>query len=255
MSSYAGRHAELYDTFYADKPYDMETEFIQRRFNEIAPTAINDVLDVACGTGRHALSLTKQGYKVVGIDHSEDMLARARARAAEDRAEIEFYCRDMCDIDLGERRFDAAVCLFDSIGYAKTTDGVLTALRSVRDHLRPAGLFVVEYWHAPAMLRHYDPVRVRRWRIAGLEIERTSETTLNPSQGLAEVRFTVREWKNDRSCAAFTEIQTNRFFSCEEMDQLLRRSGFEPIASYAAYDECAAITDDTWHIVAIGRRA
>lgn len=254
MTSYTGRHAELYDLFYAEKPYAAEAAFVRARFEEAASGPIQDVLDVACGTGRHALALTGEGYRVVGVDHSEDMLARARQRATAAGVAIEFLSRDMRDLALDGRRFDGVVCLFDSIGYVRTTAAVIEALTSIHRHLRPGGVFVAEYWHAAAMLRGYEPVRVRRWQTPGSEIERISETVLRPAEQLADVRYTVHELRDDGTHLSFSETQTNRYFLCEEMDQLLRTAGFTPLAKYAGYDTTKAITEDTWHIVAMAQR-
>jgi len=54
-------------------------------------------------------------------------------------------------------KFDAAICLFDSIGYTRDDPSLLQTLRGVHEHLIPGGLFIVEFWHAEAMLQHYDP--------------------------------------------------------------------------------------------------
>jgi SAM-dependent methyltransferase len=254
MTSYQGRHAELYDLFYADKPYASEAAFVRARFEEAGVPPGREVLDVACGTGRHALALSAEGYQVVGIDHSEDMLTRARDRARISGYSIEFHCRDMRQIDLGGRLFDGAVCLFDSIGYVATSADIIQALTSIRDHLRPGGVFAAEYWHAAAMLRSYEPVRIRRWQTPGSDIERISETVLRPATQLAEVRYTIHEFHHDGTHASFSETQTNRYFLCEEMDQLLRTAGFAPQTRYAGFETGAAITEDTWHIVVVARR-
>jgi hypothetical protein len=115
-------------------------------------------------------------------------------------------------------------------------------------------LLVLEYWHAAAMLRGYDPVRVRRWRTTKSDVERISETVLRPSEQLADVHYTIHEFRDDGTSTTLTETHTNRYFLCEEMDLLLTTAGFEPLARYAGYDEKASITEDTWHVVAVAKR-
>ena len=254
MTTYRGRYAFLYDIFYSDKPYDLEADFVKSRFDEFGVPSGGKVIDVACGTGRHVLALAARGYRVTGVDLSEDMLTRARESAVDAAAPIEFHSRDMRNIDLPGRRFDAACCLFDSIGYVATTSNVVQALRSINEHLLPGGVLVLEYWHAAAMLRLYEPVRVRRWQTAESTVERISETALRPPEQLADVRYTIHEFQRDGRTLTLTETHTNRFFLCEEMDQLLRTAGFAPLARYAGYDETAPITEDTWHVVTAARR-
>ena len=69
MSSYAGRHAELYDLFYADKPYAEEAAFVHRCLKKFGASSTREVLELACGTGRHAFELEKHGYRITAIDH------------------------------------------------------------------------------------------------------------------------------------------------------------------------------------------
>src|SRR5258708_4862393 len=197
MTSYRGRHAALYDIFYADKPYAAEADFVKSRFERFNVPPGAEAIDIACGTGRHAIALAAYGYRVTGVDHSEDMLACARDSAANAAAPIEFHLRDMRNIDLPTRRFQAATCLFDSIGYVATTPEVLQALGSIYEHLDPDGILVLEYWHAAAMLRGYEPVRVRRWRMPETTVERISETRLRPFEQLADVQYTIHELRDD----------------------------------------------------------
>ena len=77
MSSYLGLHAAVYDRIYADKPYEDETQFV----HDIVGARGRALLDVACGTGRHALAFTDLGYEVTGVDVNPELLAVARESA------------------------------------------------------------------------------------------------------------------------------------------------------------------------------
>jgi predicted TPR repeat methyltransferase len=55
MTNYAGHYAELYDLFYADKPYAVEASFIHDCIQEFGLRQTRAVIELACGTGRHAL--------------------------------------------------------------------------------------------------------------------------------------------------------------------------------------------------------
>src|SRR5438445_5650216 len=172
MSNYAGRYAELYDLLYADKPYAEEARFVHARIQEFGGHPTREVLELACGTARHAFELEKFGYQITATDRSPDMLHVASHRAAKNGSKIVFIASDMRDFQLPSKEFDAAICLFDSIGYLKTDDGVRNAFAVIWSHLRPGGLFIFEFWHAPAMLNQYSPVRIRRWKNSDREIVR-----------------------------------------------------------------------------------
>jgi SAM-dependent methyltransferase len=69
------------------------------------------VLDLGTGTGRAALALARRGAHVTGVDASAEMLAVARARAAQERLTIDFSEGDAHRLPFPDRTFDAAVCL------------------------------------------------------------------------------------------------------------------------------------------------
>src|SRR3990170_5090342 len=117
MVSYAGRHASYYDIFYAEKPYAQEAEFVHRCLNQLQRGDTRRILDLACGTGSHAIPLEKMGYDVVGVDHSGDMLACAREKAGRTSSNVVFLLQDMRALELPGETFDAVICLFDSLGY------------------------------------------------------------------------------------------------------------------------------------------
>lgn len=252
MSSYIGRHAELYDLFYADKPYREEAAFVDHCLQKYGAGG-RRVLELACGTGRHAFELEKIGYQVTAVDYSADMLKRARENSSLNASQVVFQQQDMTALSLGEGRFDAAVCLFDSIGYVASDGRVAKVLAGVHRHVRAGGLFVFEFWHAAAMLSSYEPVRVRRWNTADGQVLRISETHLDQKTNLAQVTYSVYELRADGTYAAFSETQTNRCFVIPEMADFLSSAGFTPLKWFAGFSEADDISDQTWHIVAIAR--
>ncbi|HKU75324.1 MAG TPA: class I SAM-dependent methyltransferase, partial [Pyrinomonadaceae bacterium] len=191
MTSYSGRHAELYDLFYADKPYEAEAVFVDECLREYSVRPTTRLLEIACGTGTHALQLEQRGYKIVATDYSHDMLERATQKAA--NSQVEFQLQDMTQLEVSGAPFDAAYCLFDAIGYVGTNEALEKVFRGVHKHLRNDGLFIFEFWHAAAMLRHYDPVRVRRWKQDDSLILRISETSLDYAKQLSSVHYSIYE--------------------------------------------------------------
>ena len=253
MTSYAGRHAELYDLFYAEKPYEAEAAFVDQCLREYSTGPTKRLLEIACGTGTHALELDQRGYQVVATDYSPDMLERAAKKALQKSSHVEFLLQDMTQLDL-PAPFDAAYCLFDAIGYVATNEALEQVFRGIHKHLRPDGLFVFEFWHAAAMLRHYDPVRVRRWQTEKGEVLRVSETSLDYAKQLSRVFYSIYELNSDGTYAALTETQVNRYFLLQEMGAWLTATGFAPVKWFAGFTNDETISDQTWHIVAVARR-
>ncbi len=254
MSSYVGRHAELYDLFYADKTYPAEAEFVGRCFKKFSDRETRTVLELACGTGRHAFELEKLGYDITATDYSPDMLQVAQQRARESDSKVRFAKIDMRTLPASATEYDAAICLFDSIGYLQTNDALSEMFAGVWHCLRPGGLFIFEFWHDAAMLGGYSPQRFRRWPAANGEVLRLSETTLDRQRNLAKVDYTIHELKKDGSYSTLRETQTNRYFSIAEMRTFLSDTKLEPLRFFSGFHEEESISADTWHVVAVARK-
>ncbi len=116
-----------------------ECDFIEKelKFNKSLK-----ILDVGCGTGRHSIELTKRGYDVTGIDLSESMLSRARAKAEENSLDIEFLNYDARDLPF-KSDFDVAIMLCEG-GFAlmETDEMNYEILRNVTKSLKQKCKFI-----------------------------------------------------------------------------------------------------------------
>jgi SAM-dependent methyltransferase len=253
MGSYLGKHADYYDIFYQDKPYAKEADFVHQFLQKFTQGECKRLLELACGTGSHALELERLGYKIVATDYSEDLLAIARGKAKGANSQIEFRFQDMRQLSIADAPFDAVYCLFDSIGYVQTNEGLRQVLDGVHAHLRRGGLFVFEFWHAAAMLKNFEPVRARRWKIANGELVRRATTRLDVLRQLAIVTYDIDELGQNGNLGRVHETQINRYFLVQEMAAFLENSQFEPLEFSPAYED-GTIDENTWHILAVARR-
>jgi SAM-dependent methyltransferase len=254
MGIYDGRHAELYDLFYGGKPYAAEAGRVHELLQRFSRPPVRRLLDIACGTGSHAIELEKLGYDVVASDISEDMLARAREKARAAGSAIRFEHQDMRTLDVASHPFDAVLCLFDAIGHVQTTAAIRQTFAAVHRHLRDDGLLVLEFWHAAAMAGRHDPLRVRRWATEHGEILRLSETTVDLALQCATVQHAIYDLRRDGTYQTAVERQVNRFFSLPEMSALLDHCRFDLLKSFSGYSADEDLTSDTWHIVLVARR-
>jgi SAM-dependent methyltransferase len=104
------------------------------------------VLDVACGEGRHARALAAAGARVVGLDLSPGLLARAReaTRAPLVRA-------DLRDLPVRRGTMDLTVNLFTSFGYFDSDGEHAAALAGMVQTVRPGGWFALDFLNAAAV--------------------------------------------------------------------------------------------------------
>lgn len=244
MNSYTGLHAQVYDEIYAEKPYADEARFV----HDLAGAPGGKLLDVACGTGRHAVAFADLGYDVTACDINDELLAAGRAAAG---SRIRFLQADMSDLRVEGGPFDLVTCLFDSIGYPQTNERILSALESLGRQVARGGSVVWEFLHAPAILRGATPVRVRRLTLRdGRNLVRTSETTIDVERMLMHVEYELWAVDGDGAAEHSLEQQTNRVFTVPEMRLLAETAGLRVRTIVPAYanDE---IGPDTFHVLVV----
>jgi 2-polyprenyl-3-methyl-5-hydroxy-6-metoxy-1,4-benzoquinol methylase len=105
------------------------------------------ILDIACGNGQFTRRLARLGARVLGVDISERMIERARARTTAQGDRIEFRIVDCARAEalmsLGEKQFDAAVCTMALMDMA-VIQPLFTALAKL---LKAGGCFVCSVLH------------------------------------------------------------------------------------------------------------
>jgi len=258
MSSYIGRHAQLYDIFYAEKNYQQEANFIHQLIRQFGKKGkAKKMMELACGTGNHAFQLEQLGYEIQAIDYSADMIGKAKEKAIEKQSKINFQIGDMRELPLFEEKFDVAISLFDSIGYVITNEAITSVLQGISKNLFEGGLFIFEFWHAPAMLKSFDPVRIKRWKLSDREILRTSETSVDIPSSTSTVSYNIYEFFPDNTFAHLYEAQRNRFFQLQEMQFFVENAGFKVLNYFDGYDNgeiLKAISEQTWHVVMVAQK-
>lgn len=249
MNSYHGLHARFYDLVYADKPYAEEAAFVAGLLADEGVSA-GRLLDVACGTGRHAAELAARGFAVTGVDYNDELLALARERAPG----AVFLLQDMRDLQT-DGSFDAVTSFFDAVGYPIEDAGVAAAVESMAGQLRPGGVLVLEFMHAPALRAGASPVRVRRYPAGGHEtLLRISETAVDPETNVLDVSYELLLLDEESGrFARWRETQRNRAFEVAEIEGFMRAAGLDGIRFLTAYGSSERIDEDVWHVLAVAR--
>ena len=88
------------------------------------------------------IHLARRGYAVTGIDASAHMLEQARRKLEEEGLDLPLVRGDICDLSaMPEAGFDAAICMFSTLGLLKGVPMRLAAVRQAMRVLRPGGLY------------------------------------------------------------------------------------------------------------------
>jgi len=178
------------------------------------------VLDLACGAGRHAAALRRRGARVVGLDLSAPLLARARERGA-----CGLVRGDMRRLPFGARTFDAVLNLFTSFGYFATDDEHARVVSEVGRVLRSGGRFVLDFLNAPA---------VRSGLVARDETCCGEATLVQQRSISADGRFVVKTIRMSGEGRTFTERV--RLLERREIEAMLRAAGIRTEAAVGGYD-------------------
>jgi SAM-dependent methyltransferase len=133
------RVAERYDKTSADMFDPAKVEPIVEFLAELASDG--SALELGIGTGRIALPLAQRGIRVHGIDLSEAMVARLRAKPGADR--IGVTVGDFATTTVAGR-FSVAYLVFNTIMNLTTQDEQIACFQNVAAHLQPGGCFVIE---------------------------------------------------------------------------------------------------------------
>lgn len=131
-----------YHTLYGHRSQGEASDFIQT-LHDVLQWDTLELLDLACGKGRHAAAASKLGHKVVGIDLSPNSIHQARTDHEEGEG-LSFLQGDMRDFTLNTR-FDGVLNLFTSFGYFEQPKDQLQVLKQVKAHLQPGGFFILDF--------------------------------------------------------------------------------------------------------------
>ena len=101
------------------------------------------LLDLACGTGTHALIQSARGVDVIGLDLSKAMLAVAQAKAESTGQVITWIHGDMRSFDV-VKPVDAVTCLYASLNHLAHLSELKATFAHVAAHLRPGGVFIFD---------------------------------------------------------------------------------------------------------------
>ena len=224
MSAYEALAAS-YDALTYDIPYEKILQFwetLLKRYRLRPET----VLDLACGTGSLSVLLAEHGYRVIGVDLSEEMLAVADEKCshlAENRPF--FVCQPMQRLRLPEQ-VDSVICALDSLNYVTRPADVQKTFRRVHDALTPGGLFLFDI-NSPYKLEG----------LAGQTFLDETEDTYcvwrtEYHRGLCTYYMDLFRRRGDGAWRRSAEVHRQRAYSVEELTAWLAAAGFGDVRVY-----------------------
>jgi ubiquinone/menaquinone biosynthesis C-methylase UbiE len=192
------------------------------------------VLDLCCGTGRHAIPLQRRGMRVCGVDISRPLLKKAVQRADHVGAYPAWVLGDGRDLPLKNGAFDAGICLFNSIGFGTDAE----ALAMLREARRCCKQLLVEIAHRDEHVRTIKPGGEFEWTERD-GVRLLVQRWIEPIPGLARAIFRIqREGQPD-----VVRDFRHRLYTATEMVAMLRKAGFDRVDCYGDYERSRFTVD------------
>lgn len=192
------------------------------------------LLDIGCGFGRHSIELARRGYRVTGVDPAAAMIVEAQKRALRAGVRVEFLQEEGECFTIAEPA-DGAICLFTSLGQISERGENSGLVHAVFKALKPGGRFLVE-------------VPQRKTAVQQLKLQEQFGDE-------EQMTFIRREYDSNRRVVSeeFRIVNANdqarfllvyRLFDQRELETLLQKAGFAPVAAYGNYQRSALREED-----------
>ncbi|PQA94146.1 Methyltransferase domain-containing protein [Chryseobacterium piscicola] len=209
-----------YHILYSNRDYTEAENFITQLTAELQLPKNSEIIDLACGKGRHSVFLNKLGYKVLGLDLSKKSIEHNQQFENEN---LQFKVHDMRDT-VAHSKVDAVFNLFTSFGYFDSQDDDRKVFKSVSDVLKSDGFFVLDYLN-----ENY----VRKTIVSDAEIQRGGiDFTISKK---IEDQHIVKDIKFSADGQDFNFFEKVKLHTPDSIQKYAEDNGFERVKIWGDY--------------------
>ncbi|MDF0478762.1 class I SAM-dependent methyltransferase [Vagococcus sp. PNs007] len=212
------------------------------------PTDTKRILELACGTGALACDFSRDGYEVIAVDLSEEMLSIASERAEEEGVEVQFVQGDMMDLsELGT--YEAITCYSDSLCYMPDQESVQQVFDSVYQALEEGGTFMFDV-HSIFQVDEVFPEYSYHYQTDDFAFLWDSYQGEKDHSIEHNLTFFVKENPEDEKFIRHDELHQERTYSLDNYYRMLESANFTNIEIYADFtDEKPSENSTRWFFV------
>lgn len=239
--------AMVYDTFMDETPYE---EWKKNIVNILKEYHIEDglVLDLGCGTGTLTELLADNGYDMIGVDFSQEMLSVALKKREESQKEILYLQQDMRAFELyGTVR--AVVCVCDSINYLLEEEDIVQTLKLVNNYLDPKGIVIFDF---NTLYKYKEVIGDTVIAENREECSFIWENFFYEKEGINEYDLSIFVKEEDEMYRKFVETHYQRGYTLEEMIRMVKESGLQFVKAIDV-DTMQNVTDTSERIYIIAQ--
>ena len=249
MSGYSA-FARYYDQLTANIDYKGRAEYFGQIIRRFDQTDNNILLDLACGTGSISEEMARQGFDVIGVDLSDEMLGIAIEKKFDSGLNIQYLCQDMREFEL-YGTVAACISICDSINYITEDDDLLTVFKLVNNYLDPKGILIFDfntthYYRdvvADATIAEdredisfiWDNYYVGNNDINELSLSIFIKENANNNSARPNKRKTDINSENDNLYRKYEEFHLQKGYTLSKIKELINASGLEFVTAYDAF--------------------
>ena len=134
--------ALVYDRLMRDVNYNAWSNYYQQILSYYN-VSVKTICECACGTGNITLCLAKNGFQMIGVDNSPDMLFQASQKSRKASLQIPFINQNMTNLQL-HRPVDSVLCTNDGLNYLKNEDELYEFFTRAKESLKPGGILSLD---------------------------------------------------------------------------------------------------------------
>lgn len=247
-------YSKYYDLLYKEKNYKKEVEFILKIIARYSPIKVKKILSLGCGTAAHDIYLAQNGYDILGVDLSREMLNIAQQKINKNNIKnIKLMHSDIKNF-ITRKNFDFAMAMFNIIGYQNTNTDMEKTLKNTAKKLKKGALFVFDCWYLPAVIEDKPQNCIKKIKTGNNVIIRETKQILDLQKNILNISFTVKTIKNKKIIHKTEEKHPMRFWSLPELEYFLNNSEFHLVKACPFLHLNEKISPKYWNVSIIAKK-
>jgi ubiquinone/menaquinone biosynthesis C-methylase UbiE len=216
-------NSKEYLNVYRHRDEKEASELVELILNNISIPSGKKILDMAAGSGRHALIFAKKGFEVTAVDLSKTLLSVAEQKAGEDDIDIHFVHSDIRNFK-SDNKYNIILNLFTSIGYFEKDEENFEVLAKAYQLLEKKGYFILDYLNKNYVKNNLSPSTVDKFE----------DRKITQNRFIEGDRI-IKEITVDRKGKISKYLESVRMFSQSELIEVLQKIGFKVVNMFGDF--------------------